>query len=477
MKIKMLMMAAMMFLSTVAFALDRQVPQLFNYQAALTDEGGNLLPDGIIEAKFEVLDASGEVVYAETQDVEVVKGNVSAMVGNGLDVTSGAPTGGVPLSALDPTEARFLRVTASGHSAYDPLEMVGVPYSMWSQMALAMPEGSITGAMIGKGVITKEHLDNELLESIYPDGLPRSLMPSDAVYKEDFTKFSDTIQSSNGAASVGVATDFIYSGSRTVQGVLKDLDLAVKKRNEEVEWAKADYDAKVASEAVTRSASDSNLQNNINTEANSRQVADNAHAASTSTHGVAGDIVGTFGNQTLMNKILVAPIITGGITLNNDLGLPLSESAGLGVVVDGKLTVTGNVRSKETEIEGDLTVKEDANGNGKIKTKAVFNENATARLTPFAYGTIHPAQVEGSLQITNFYNAITDGSYNSRKVFFETPATDANYVVMLDPHPYKYAGNDYFTMVVKKEVDGFSFSYPNMPYSGSGIDFVVFDDN
>ncbi|MBI2974311.1 MAG: hypothetical protein HYY43_01800 [Deltaproteobacteria bacterium] len=162
--------------------------------------------------------------------------------------------------------------------------------------------------MLGKGIITKEHLNQELASAIFPDGVPKALLPSDTVY-------TNSIQSTSGAGKVGVTSDFIYSGSQTVQGVLKDFDIAVKKRQQESEWIKEDYGAQIGAEAAARKLDDDGIKNQISVqvgaEASTRQSEDNeiknqlgAHAMATSAHGIVGNVVGTTDVQTLSNKTI-----------------------------------------------------------------------------------------------------------------------------------------------------------------------------
>src|SRR3989338_6439618 len=310
MKLKAGFVISLLLASVQLFAADRQLPLLFNYQGALIDDGGNPLPDGATGLKFQVLNSAGTVLYEELQDLEVAKGQVSAIVGNGLAPSSGAPTGGISADIFDPTDTLYLQVTAAGQKPYDLMQIVTVPYALWADTALSLPDGAITSAMIGKGVVTKEHLDAELFAAIFPNGIPKAMLPSDTVYTDDFQGFKNTIQSTYGASKVGVTTAFIYSGSQTVQGVLSDLDLAIKKRQEEVEFAKKDYGIKVGAEeaarkdadtaeANTRTVADGVLQTNINNEAATRVASDGSlqgqitsHSNATSVHCVAGNVVG-----------------------------------------------------------------------------------------------------------------------------------------------------------------------------------------
>ncbi|PIR17377.1 MAG: hypothetical protein COV46_04235 [Deltaproteobacteria bacterium CG11_big_fil_rev_8_21_14_0_20_49_13] len=351
---------AALFISPISGAEEtRQIPLLLNYQSALFDEGGNLIQDGSTDFSFRIIDHEGNILYEENQQLDVADGRVSAMIGNGLS-GGGAATGGVPSDIFDPNGRRFLQVEIPGQKPYDKLEIVSVPYSLWSEKALGLTEGSLKGEMIGGGVILKSHLSDELISYIEDNGT--------------LGNFVNSVQGSTGASKVGVGSTFIYSGSSTVQGVLKDLDVAIKKRQEEVDWTKGDYTAKITGEATARQGADTTLQAGLNSESLARSAADTTlqssitaetgersgadavlqasideHGSATSTHGASGNIVGTDNNQYLYNKILVAPKIISGANGNPDVGAQFDISVDEGMVVDGNLVVTGYIQSKSVK--------------------------------------------------------------------------------------------------------------------------------
>ena len=96
------------------------------------------------------------------------------------------------------------------------------------------------------------------------------MLPDDTVYSSDLKGFQDVMQGAEGASKVGVITGLVYSGSQTVHGVLTDLDLAIKGRQEEINTSKEDYTAKVDGEKSERISGDSVLQTNITNEENAR---------------------------------------------------------------------------------------------------------------------------------------------------------------------------------------------------------------
>ncbi len=361
---KKIFLIGLLLIAGPAISGTQQVPALFNFQGVLLDEGGNPLPDGISNLKFQISDSAGNVLYEETQDVDVARGQVSAIVGNGLNPLSGAPTGGIPSEAFDPTDTHYLQVEVAGQKPYDRLEIVATPYSLWADTALRLPDGAITSAMIGKGAIKKEHLDEELMEAIFPDGIPKGMLPKDTVYNDEFTSFRDTVQSVSGAGKVGVTNAFIYSGSQTVQGVLSDMDLAIKKRQEEVEFSKKDYQSKINFEAQTREESDDALQKNVDLEASARQTNDatlqsNINWVDTKNLDNAGDTINgtlTFGAGIAGNQIT-------GTGWSVDSAGAMQTSGSLSV---GSITSSGEIKTASSISAGSISTSGNINANGLL---------------------------------------------------------------------------------------------------------------
>lgn len=455
----------LLFCGTVFAEEIRETPNLLNYQGALIDEGGNLLPDGSTNIKFKIINSAGSVLYEEEQSLEIVKGSVSAMVGNGGT--------GISAEILDPTNPIYLQVEVAGHNPYDPMEIVSVPYSKWADTALRLPIGAITSEMIGKGVITKENLNDELLSAIFPGGIPKNLLPSDTVYSNDFESFRNSIQSVNGAGKVGVVNGFMYSGSQTVQGVLKDLDVAIKKRQEEVDWAKADYNAKItsetnarissitseantrisedsilrgliASEAGIRNVADGSLQTGLTNEANARVASDgslqnqiSSHAGAVLAHGATSDVVGVDDRQTLRNKILVAPLITSGA--NDSVNAPFDISVSEGVAVDGNLTVTGKIKSNNNSAVPSSNNDITSGGQAKAWVKFHVDNNG-------------PTYTVNVLDSYNVDNVVSDNVNSVARINFKRSFANPHYVVTGSVH-YKNTATQGDLMGVSNDQD------------------------
>jgi len=234
-----------------------QVPALINFQSLLFDDGGNAIPDGEANITFRITDISGSVLYEENQLVEVVKGAVSAMVGNGLDA-NGAPTGGVPAEVLDPTESRYLETIVDKY-AQSAMEIVSVPYAIYAEKTMSAAPESIDGEAIAKKAITLDHFADNTMNDL-----------SDALVNEaDMVNFS-TLQATTGASNVGVESGLNYSTGDNIQRVVEDLDSAIKQRQTADDSLTAAIDEERttritadSSEAQTRTTADQNHDNSI----------------------------------------------------------------------------------------------------------------------------------------------------------------------------------------------------------------------
>ncbi|PIR19878.1 MAG: hypothetical protein COV45_07825 [Deltaproteobacteria bacterium CG11_big_fil_rev_8_21_14_0_20_47_16] len=192
------------------------LPPLINFQSVLFDEGGNLLPSGPATIQFQILDEQQNPIYFESQTVDVNRGAVSALIGNGSG-NNGTPTGGLPEEVFASGAPRYLQVQVGNQPPETPMTIVPVPYAQWSQ----------TCATVAKGAVG--------FESLAPD----------VVAQLD----------KNQANTIGVTAKFINSGSSSVQGVLQDLDLSIKKRLEETNYLMSG----LKQEAQDRSALDGKI--------------------------------------------------------------------------------------------------------------------------------------------------------------------------------------------------------------------------
>ncbi len=209
------------------------VPHFLNYQSILYDDGGNLIQDGESTLRFKILDVSGNVLFEETQKVNVVNGYVSAIVGNGLNA-SGSPSGGIPVEIFASKTQLFLEVTADNYPPESMLEIVSVPYSIYAEKALTVADGSIDGSALKRNIIKREHLTDELVSQIADEMDTANLVATTTDLTNMQTSLQESYSAPTGAANIGTAGGLTYSSGTNVQVVMRDLDTAIANRQAEL---------------------------------------------------------------------------------------------------------------------------------------------------------------------------------------------------------------------------------------------------
>lgn len=119
-----------------------QMPRTISYQGVLADASGNFISDGNHTLALKIYDASGAVLYSETQTAVVVKGLFNVMIGS----TSGLP------SNLSFDKAYYLGVGVDGGSELSPRTPLSAsPYAFRAQVA----EQALALSPNATGVVTK----------------------------------------------------------------------------------------------------------------------------------------------------------------------------------------------------------------------------------------------------------------------------------------------------------------------------------
>ncbi|MBI2343164.1 MAG: hypothetical protein HYV02_02320 [Deltaproteobacteria bacterium] len=277
------------------------VPHFLQYQGHLTESGGAPIPSGTATLHFRITDHTESVLYEEEQEVNILQGEASALIGNGVDPTTGAVQNGLPSEVLTPETPRFLEVWVNGELADAPAEIVAVPYAYWSQNALAVAEESVTAAAIAPQSIQWEHLGETLLDEVATALVIHPI-------------FQSSLASAQGAAGIGVNTTLNYSGAKTVQGVLEDLDAAIRARDEK----KVDKAGDTMTGKLTILSGGLEVVGEITSgNLSAMATAVEAHATSTNAHGALGSLIG----ETTLNAGLGTKLGLSGGTLSGDLDL------------------------------------------------------------------------------------------------------------------------------------------------------------
>lgn len=202
-------------------------PPYLVYQSELYDDGGNPISDGDVDMIFRIADGQDHVLYEEQQTVEAIRGQVTALVGNGLDF-DGVPTGGLSIDLLNPVGPRYLEVEVEGFSALEPMEIASVPYSLYASMALDAAEGAIDSRAIADGGVDFEDLSSELVKDLANQLTGGAGAESIVLRQELNTLYRDP----SAASTIGVSPNFVYSGADDLQAVLQDLDHAIHQSDE-----------------------------------------------------------------------------------------------------------------------------------------------------------------------------------------------------------------------------------------------------
>ena len=305
------MMACVFLWAVGASAENMTTPHFFHYQAVLTDDGGNLLSNGPVQTTFRIFGSDDRVLYQEQQTLDIVDGATSALIGNGLDPESGAPTGGLSLDLLNPDQGRFLEVEVEGYPPMEKMEMVSVPYALFSERALGVQAGAIDETALAEKSVTLRHFADGTLEEIAAAMLDQGLLGNGV----NPTDLDAIYQVPAGASHVGVETGLVYSGKNDLQGVLRDMDRAIDQR-----------------------------QTNLDAEMTARTSADNSFRATLSD---INNISGT----------LNEPKITSAIARDSEVASAVAAEAFLRVTEDAKkLNLTGGTMTGSITMASGTTV-------------------------------------------------------------------------------------------------------------------------
>jgi hypothetical protein len=174
---------------------------------------------------------------------------------------------------FDPQGPRYLEAQLDGMPPTPPMEIASVPYATYSAKTLGAAKGAIDSAAIADGSIAYEDLSHDLVAELANE-LTRGRGAGELVLREDLkTIYRDPA----GAQSIGVLPTLVYSGENNLQGVLKDLDTAIKRRDE-----------KIDSLAMTRATEEARLDTALSNETAARTAEDQLIRAQSQ---VVGDAV------------------------------------------------------------------------------------------------------------------------------------------------------------------------------------------
>lgn len=179
-----LLLVALAIFATPAFSQTTEVPERVSYQGIVTDKLGNLLAPtdpGNYEVVFRVWDSptgGTTPVYSEKQTITIFKGEFSALVGAGADVTGEEASGpsNVSIAQAFNNASRYLGVTvasapATPVSGSDPeitprQQIVTTPFAFRSTLAETVAVGGVNTGAISDSSITLPKLGTGSVDSL-----------------------------------------------------------------------------------------------------------------------------------------------------------------------------------------------------------------------------------------------------------------------------------------------------------------------
>ncbi len=417
--------------STALAAETTGIPHQFNLQSLIFDSDGNLSKDSKADISIRILDENNNVIFTEEHgSIPLVDGAVNLNIGE---------TNAISLDALNPaTGMKFLDILVNGATPFDLMPITAEPYSLWAERALSVPDESIASQQIKNGSIKAEDLDAEIGFGNLSGSIAVTQIPNDIARAKDLEDHKQST-TAHDAANITVNVPFTTFVARNVLEGLQKIDIILKNevydrqlgQGETASSLKAVQDSidthkaaasvhgsdgnvvgqntlNVAIEAEAKARGDADteevkLRGDADTaEAKARGDADTLHAGQTGgVHGIGANstIVGTKEIQTLENKTLISPTITGA-TIAGDLANDTVQTADLqdGAVNSAKIL-------DESITAGDL-------GTDSVNTDEIASNAVTAdEIASGAVGT----------------DEILDGSIRTGDLFLdETDATSLN---------------------------------------------------
>lgn len=271
------------------------IPHQMNLQSLIYDSDGNISKSESVDLTVRVLDTDNNVLFSESHPaVPIIGGAVNLSIGS---IES------LPLDALDPaTGPKFLDIAVGGENPFELMPLVAVPYALWAEKALTVPDESIESRHIKNGSIKLEDLEgisfSDLKGQAGQDQIPSEIATD--------TELNNHINSTTAhqASSIVVSSNFANFVASNVLEALQKMD------------------AKVAEEIVNRQNGLSALNQALTAHENQSE---GVHGLSATPGNV---VVGTSEPQTLSNKTLESPVINGPTINGGSFSGSLNDTTG-----------------------------------------------------------------------------------------------------------------------------------------------------
>ncbi|QQR81240.1 MAG: hypothetical protein IPJ69_03635 [Deltaproteobacteria bacterium] len=329
-----------------------QIPHLLNLQTLIYDSDGNLSSSETVDLTIRILDETQHVVYFENQrGIPVVNGAVNVSVGSNQPLTP---------DILDPSSGqKFLDISVGAEEPFEAMPLVAVPYSLWAEKAMTVPDESIESRHIKNGTIKVEDLE-PLAFSQLTGQASETQIPSTIARGTDLSSHIRST-SAHPASAITVSGHFVTVVAQNVQEFLEKAD---QKLSEEI------VNRRSGQESSTTQTT--NLTNLLNTERTERVAAVSTVQTSITNHAgsdiatahsgslPASRISGTLSSTSISDGSITSAKISDNTVTTSDILQGESDTNSLDsrYVNEGGDTMSGDYRVNGSLIVNDINMSD-----------------------------------------------------------------------------------------------------------------------
>jgi hypothetical protein len=259
---KMICLVFVVAMSAGGHCIASDVPDVMAFHSVVYDGGGNLIQRDEADVRFKITDADGAVLFEEGQETTIANGELSLLIGNGTDA-DGKSSGGIPADIFATGGPLYLEATIDEDPPIGPMEIASVPYSMMAGVAHGVTKGAVDSKAIEDGSIAYADMSDEAVSGI----VNAMTEGRKLVYKDEL---EDIYRPPSSAAMIGVERGLSYSGANDLQGVLGDMDLAIRRRDERISAEVSARAESMSVESENRQSADLMLDQAVKNEAATR---------------------------------------------------------------------------------------------------------------------------------------------------------------------------------------------------------------